>query len=204
MSNKPSTRNDVSIRNPRAAKAIKKASTIRPDIITKPEKTEESAVRVLKSATCPSLSGKSKLTYEVGCAASKELVLRIVANSGAGAFCQDWVELRAIRTALDRAPRNETITSDLLVPMFRERSANMPGFLWSLLLHEGLLRRSEKEKRRYERVEPEVFDAKVKALMEGKGAGGDAKATKAKGNRVAPEKTPSAATKRKRRSAELI
>lgn len=28
------------------------------------------SVRILKSATCPSLSGKSKLSYEVGCTAA--------------------------------------------------------------------------------------------------------------------------------------
>ena len=184
---------------PAVAKTPKTA--IKSEVTIKPEaaKTPEPDVRVLKSAVTPSLSGKSKLTYEVGATSSNDLRLRIVANTNAGAFCTDWTELKALRTALDRAPRNETVTSDLLVPLFHERSANMPGFLWSVLLHEGLLRRSAKEKRRYERVEPEAFDAAVQALMEGKGAPrSDAKGGKAKGKKTVTEKTPSASTKNKK------
>jgi len=173
--------------------AIKSEVTAKPKAAKKPEPD----VRVLKSAVTPSLSGKSKLTYEVGATSSNDLRLRIVANTNAGAFCTDWTELKALRTALDRAPRNETVTSDLLVPLFHERSANMPGFLWSVLLHEGLLRRSAKEKRRYERVEPEAFDAAVQALMEGKGATVvDAKERKSTSKKAAPEKAPSASRKK--------
>lgn len=180
------------------AKSTKTA--IKSDITTKPEamKKEEPEVRVVKFATCPSLNGKASLSYQVGRTESNELRLRIVANSNAGAFCTDWTELKTLRAALDRAPRHETVTSDLLVPMFRERSANMPGFLWSLLLHEGLVRRSVKEKRRYERVEPDAFDAAVKALLEGRGAPVvDAKSKKLRTTKVAPENKPSASSKKK-------
>lgn len=188
MSNKASSNNEVSIRIRKAAKGKKQASADGPDTTTKSAK--ESAVRVLKSAVCPSLSGNSKLTYEMGLNEAQDLCLRITANTKAGAFCTDWTELKAIRAALDRAPRHETVTSDLLVPLWRKRSANMPGFLWSVLLHEGLVRCSAKETRRYERVEPEAFDAAVKALMEGKGAAvsADAKVRKAKGKAVAVAK----------------
>jgi hypothetical protein len=171
------------------------------EVATKPEagKKPEPDVRVLKSAVTPSLSGKSKLTYEVGVTSSNDLRLRIVANSGAGSFRQEWVELRAIRAALDKVPRNETVTSDQLVPLFVRESANMPSFVFAVLLHEGLVRRSVKEKRRYERVEPEAFDAAVQALMEGKGAPRtDAKGGKAKGKKTVTEKTPSASTKNKK------
>ena len=124
---------------------IKKPESIKtPEPIKQPEagKKEEPGVRVVKAAACPSLSGKSTLTYEVGVNGKSEVHLRVTANTNAGAFCTDWTELKSIRTALDRAPKHETVTSDLLVPLFRERSANMPGFLWSLLLREGLVRRS--------------------------------------------------------------
>ena len=118
--------------------------------------------------------------------------MRIVANSNAGAFCTDWTELKAIRAALDRAPRDETITSDVLRQLYRGGSANQSGFMFSILLHEHLVRRSlrDKEKRRYERVEPEAFDAAVKALLEGRGASApaDAKGSKAKGRKVAVAK----------------
>ena len=174
------------------------------EVATKAEaaKKPEPDVRVIKSATCQSLSGKSKLSYEVGATSSNDLRLRIMGNSGTGSFRQEWVELREIRAALDRAPKNETVTSDCL-PLFRRESANMPGFLWSVLLREGLVRVSAKQKRRYERVEPEAFDAAVQALLEGKGAPAvDAKSKKIKkikSTKVAPEKIPSASTKKKSR-----
>ena len=176
-------------------------TAIKSDVTTKTEPTKkpDPDVRVVKAGVCPSLSGKSDLGYEFGGASSNDLRLRIVANSGAGSFRQEWVELRSIRTALDREPRNETVTSDCLLPLFREESANMPSFVFAVLLREGLVRRSVKEKRRYERAEPEAFDAAAKALMEGKGAAGtDAKGHKAKGKKVEPEKKPSASTKNKK------
>jgi hypothetical protein len=162
--------------------------------VGKPEskKKEEPEIRVLKSETCPSLSGNSKLTYEVGLNEAKDLCLRITANTKAGAFCTDTTELKTLRAALDRAPRNETITSAVFRHLYAGSSENMSGFIFSVLLHEGLVRRSlkEKERRRYERVEPEAFDAAVKALMEGKGASAnaDAKASKAKGTKVVATK----------------
>ena len=48
-------------------------------------------VRVLKSGTCPSLSGKSKLGYEVGCGLTSDLYVRVCKNSGTGFFSKDWV-----------------------------------------------------------------------------------------------------------------
>ena len=54
----------------------------------KPSSTE---VRVLRAATCPSLSGKSKLTYELGCDDKAGLQLRIAKNSGTGYFSTSWV-----------------------------------------------------------------------------------------------------------------
>ena len=177
-------------------------TTSKSEITARPEasKKAEPIIRVIKSATCPSLSGKSKLTYEIGATESNELQLRIVANSGAGSFRQEWVELRAIGTALEKAPRSETVTSDCLMPLFRRESANMPSFVFAALLHAGCVIRSVREKRRYERVEPDAFDAAVKALMEGKSASAnaDAKESKAKGKKAVPDKTPSASTKKKK------
>ena len=177
---------------PTIAKTTKTA--IKSEVITKPEvaKKPEPDVRVVKSAVAPSLNGKASLSYQVGRTESNEPQLKIFANSNAGAFRTDWTEVKAIRAVLDRAPRNETITSDVLRQLYRGGSANQSGFIFSVLLHEGLVRRSlkEKERRRYERVEPEVFDAAVKALMEGKGASAnaDAKGSKAKGKKVVATK----------------
>ena len=68
------------------------------------ETTPQSApeVRVLKTATCASTSGKSKLTYEVGCTPDSEVHVRITANTGSGAISKNWVAFRAIREVLAR------------------------------------------------------------------------------------------------------
>ena len=44
-------------------------------------KTEQE-FRVLKSGTCPSLSGRSKLTYDIACGSENELHVRVLKNSG--------------------------------------------------------------------------------------------------------------------------
>jgi len=185
---------------PAVAKTPKTA--IKSEVTTKSEtaKKSEPDVSALRSAICPSLSGKSTISFSIGRTESNEPALRIVANSGAGSFRQEWVTLREIRAALDKVPQNETVTSELLMPLFRRESANMPSFVFAVLLHEGLVRRSVKEKRRYERAEPEAFDATVKALMEGRGApsSANAKRGKTKVKKVVPEKTPSASTKSKK------
>lgn len=179
--------------------STKSAVTTKPETVPKTERTKkaEPDVRVVKSGVCPSLSGRSKLTYDFGCTEKGDMQLRIVGNTGNGSFRQDWVVLSAIKAALDKAPRNETVTSDPLLPLFRQESANMPSFVFAVLLHEGLVRRSVKEKRRYDRVEPGAFDAAVQALLEGKGATAvDAKSKKVKTTKVVAAKTPSASKKK--------
>ena len=173
-------------------KSLKSAPTPKIEVTTKPESKKKEEPEILKSGVAPSLNGKASLSYQVGRTESNEPQLRIVANSNAGAFRTDWTELKSIRAVLDRAPRNETITSAVFRHLYAGSSENMSGFIFSVLLHEGLVRRclKEKERRRYERVEPEAFDAAVKALMEGKGASAnaDAKASKAKGTKVVATK----------------
>lgn len=168
--------------------------------ISNPKKTAKSAakpievtqsntgVRVVKAARCPSLSGKSDLAYEFGMTEDVGLHLRITANSGKGSFRQEWTGVGSIRAAIDKPPRGETITSDTLMHLFRNESANMPSFVFAVLLHEGLVRRSLKEKRRYERVEPASVDAALKVIAEGKGVGSLQKGGKSKAAKTAVSK----------------
>jgi hypothetical protein len=41
-------------------------------------------VRVLKSSTCPSLAGRTTLTYEIGANAASEILARVTKSSGTG------------------------------------------------------------------------------------------------------------------------
>ena len=54
-------------------------------------------MRVLKTATCKTLSGKSTLTYQIGAMPDSTVHLRISKNSGKGYFSNEWIEYEGIR-----------------------------------------------------------------------------------------------------------
>ena len=94
-------------------------------------------VRILRSAQCKSLSGRSTLTYEVGATADGEIHLRVTSNSGSGCFGREWTPLRELQRELARAPG--PVTSGTLSGAFAGRSQNTSGFVAAALLGEGLL-----------------------------------------------------------------
>jgi hypothetical protein len=118
-------------------------------------------IKVVRSGTCPSLSGKSKLTYHVGLSQTREVLLRVVQNSNSGCFSPEWVDVRALHAAFDKVPKGESVTADNLVTLFRGKSMNTPFFLFAVMKCEGLVEASKTDKRRYERVDPKGFIAGV-------------------------------------------
>jgi hypothetical protein len=137
---------------------------------TATENNPESAIskvafRVLKIATCPSLSGKLTLTYHIGCTPEAEIQFRVVANTASGFFSQEWVTLRTIQNVFDEVPAEKTITSFLLHALFRGKSVNTPAFLFAVLKNEGLVQPAKDKQRQYERLDPKGFLAEVKALI---------------------------------------
>lgn len=132
------------------------------------------AIRVLKAASCPSLSGKSTLSYQVGYGVignitsitEPEIQLRIYANTGGGFFNKDWIPLSSIQQLLDKNASNKPITSNALYPLFKNRSINTPAFLLAVLKYEGFLRPLKDKQRGYERLEPTEFMTEIKALIE--------------------------------------
>ena len=167
-------------------------------IIAKPVVQETTTVRILKRATCASVSGKSSLVYEVGLdEKTKDVQLRVVSNSGRGCFSQQWVKVDAIRAHLDKAPKGETVTSYALAPLFRGVSQNTAGFVWAVLLHAGFVTPSKEKKRAYDRADPKPFLEEIRSLVDGKKPV-DGAAKKAKTSAAAKVESPSAATKKKR------
>lgn len=159
---------------------------------------DDSSVQALKTATAPTLSGRSRLTYQVGRNGDSDLCIRLTGNTATGAFCQDWIRLPAILKLLEKAPRHTPITSDVLMTLLSQGSANQPGFLWAVLLNEGIVKRREGT-RRYEFSQPAEVEAVVKALAEGQGGtpGTKAKGKAAKGKSGTPVRKASASTKKK-------
>jgi len=139
-------------------------------------------VRVLMTATCASLTGKSKLTYDIGCAPDAAICLRITANSGNGAFNQEWVTLGRIKEVLTGAPAGE-ITSFTLRPAFVGKSANNASFMLAVLQSEGLLRPSPKKRRCHELADEAAFATAIAGWNSPDGKARAGTPPKAKGKR---------------------
>ena len=129
---------------------------------SKPE-SPAAPVRILKIAQAPSLSGRSKLTYHVGCTGEADIQFRIYANSGGGFFSSEWIAASDIQRALGRQP---LVTFASLMTVFRGKSVNTAGFLLAVLKQEGLVGPSSEKPRCYVRTESAAFVAEIKALME--------------------------------------
>ena len=156
-------------------------------------------IRVLKIASCATLSGKSQLTYHVGCTSDGAIQLRIYASTGGGTFSQEWVAWKDIERCLRK--QTSGITSIALHPLFRGTSVNTPSFLLSALKQEVVLVTMKGKHRVHELADPKPFLAQVKELLD---AGTDldpeskprkAPATKKK---VAPRKKAAPSSRRVR------
>ncbi len=64
--------------------AAKKPSPVIPEPSDQP--TGVPQFRIIKKSQCPTISGKSDLTYNVACDSQKALYLRVASNSGGGFF----------------------------------------------------------------------------------------------------------------------
>lgn len=114
----------------------------RPISIKKPSPT----IKPLRTATCPSLSGKSTLTYEVGQDAKKAIHFRVVANDGGGFYSKEWFAWKDIQAALKDV---DPVTSMPLRALSSQRSVNTSGFVLSVLLKECVLERVPDKKRHF-------------------------------------------------------
>lgn len=157
-------------------------------------------LRVLKVATCPSLSGKSTLTYHVGCDTNNAIHFRVVANTGTGFFNKDWTPQVTLEQLMRKVPAGKHITSDTFRPVCKGKSVNTAGFLLAALQNEGLIQHAKDNPRCYERVEPNAFATDIQAPI-------DAGTELIEGNRPAakaPSKTPvKKATAKKTASTDL-
>ena len=123
---------------------------------------EQDFIRILKVGVCQTLSGRSSLTYQVGCDAEGKVQFRIFKNSGGGYYSNEWVSARD----LERLLRNfEIVTSANLSEIFKGRSANNGGFLLSALKAEGLFERSIDNPRSYVAVESPAFVVEIQGLI---------------------------------------
>ena len=121
-------------------------------------------MRVLKTSSCKSVTGKSTLTYQIGSLPDSTLHVRISGNTGAGFFNDEWIALKDILRVLDNGPEDLPLTSFLLQSLLKGGSVNTPAFLMAALTNERLLRVLKGKKRGHEFLDPEGFDAKMDRL----------------------------------------
>ena len=120
-------------------------------------------LRIIKIATCPTCSCKTNLTYHLGSTEENQAYIRIVENSGGGFFCEEWVALKDILAALDKAPH--PITAVPFINLFIGKSVNTPGFLLAVLKYEALIKLLEGKVRGYEKLPTETFLTEVNKLV---------------------------------------
>lgn len=123
---------------------------------------EVEPMRILKIGSCPSLSGRSELTYHVGCDKTKAIHFRVWANTAAGMFSTTWVTMAEVSKLLSKP---EKFTSVALQPLFEATSRNNAGFTLALLQGEGLIEKSDADSRAYQTANPAQFLARINALV---------------------------------------
>ena len=123
----------------------------------------EYPMRILKEATCPTLSGKGELTYHIGCNAESDIHFTVTSNSGGGFFSVERVSLEAIQAALVQAPH--PLTSYALRNLYKGKSANNPAFLMAALKHEGLVVAHPEKQRCFDVVDVALFITEIGKLQ---------------------------------------
>ncbi|GAA6121363.1 hypothetical protein [Acidovorax sp. FG27] len=93
-------------------------------------------LKVLRTDQCPSLSGRSTLTYELGTDPAGGIHIRVNHNTGKGQFNAGWVGYDAIEPLLKQA---KVLSSSVLTVLFPGTSANTPGFMLAVLKHLGII-----------------------------------------------------------------
>jgi hypothetical protein len=137
----------------------------------------EEEIRVLKAASCSSLSGRSTITYEIGCKADKSIHIRLTENTGSGMFSKAWLPIDQIVLLL--SAEDMPITSRAIRSLYTG-SINSCGFLWAVLKDVGLIKNVEGNSRTYILADPKKFTAEIHALIESPATKKPAKEKKSK------------------------
>ena len=132
------------------------------------KKTSSNNIRVLKTDTCKSLSGKSKISYKVGCTTDNKIYFCVTGNTGGGFSSNEWVPLNAILQTFKKVPKDSPLTSVYLFPLFEGKSVNTPSFLMAVLLNESLIEPLPKKIRCHRLIESKPFLEEMKQLMSSK------------------------------------
>ena len=117
---------------------------------------EVDPIEELYTGDCPSISGRSTLTYAIGRhKETGELHLRITDNSGKGMWFDGW----APATDIDAIVKGATeLTAKSLHSLHPGKSINTGGFVMAVLKDLGLIRANEENTRLHEHVPATSFE----------------------------------------------
>lgn len=116
--------------------------------------------KVIKIASCPTLSGASELSYYIGRDEKDDIAFFIADNSGGGYFNKEWIAYKDVQAALT----GRRVSSVPLRQLFRGKSLNTSGFLLAALIAEGLVTRISGKKTVYQLCPDEPFLAAMNEL----------------------------------------
>ena len=127
----------------------------------------DTEMHILKTASRKSTSGKSTLTYQIGCLPDSTVHIRITNNSGNGFVNTSWYSLDEINKVLAKGSKGGRLTSYILQTVIKG-SSNTPAFVMASLSNERILRALKGKSRGYEFLDPEGFNAKMDKLVTSK------------------------------------
>jgi hypothetical protein len=119
--------------------------------------------RILKAASCPSLSSRSTLTYNIGVTSKSDLYIRILENSSSGYFSDEWIAFATIQALLGE---RKQVNAMSFQSCFKGKSVNTAGFLMAVLKDLQLIKPTDDNVRTYETLPSDAFVAEMTALMD--------------------------------------
>ena len=124
---------------------------------------ETDPITEIFSGECPSVSGRSILTYAIGRHnKSGELHLRIVDNSGKGMWFNGWAAAKDIDSIVKGATE---LTAKSFHALHPGKSINTGGFVMAVLRDLGLIRANEENTRLHEHVPATTLEKVVMVRM---------------------------------------
>ena len=118
-----------------------------------------------KTASCPSVSGKSTISYRLEVNADSQIFFQLVSNTGAGRYNDDRIEYADIRAILQQH-LEDGISSGSLASLYPMKSSNSKSFLLATMLAEGLVQVMPTKEHRYEVLDDTAWLAQIQALVE--------------------------------------
>ncbi|WP_350601462.1 hypothetical protein [Pseudomonas sp. 65/3-MNA-CIBAN-0223] len=137
---------------------IDAASEVVPEPV--PESTPKAAsldeqIRVLKRGSCPSLTGRSALGYQLGSKGESELYLKLLSNTGSGFFSKEWIPCSMIEQLITGATE---LTSTSFKTLFPNKSVNTGGFVMAVIKALGLIQTNVDNSRWHEHTKEITFE----------------------------------------------